>query len=105
MKEKLLKLIKSLELTDSMKAKLSEIVKHESVFLMISKSGKRFNICGVDVANKAQMKEYCPDLLSEIEESKHLSYFIGQGDDYETPLLSIGPNSTLTTEDKADLFA
>ena len=105
MKAKLINLIATFNLTSTMKTFLADLVAPENVFIMLSKSEKGINICGIDVANKAQMLKHCPDLLKEIEASQNLSYFVVQGDDFETPLLYIGPNSTLTSEEKADLFA
>ena len=105
MKAKLINLIATFNLTSTMKTFLADLVAPENVFIMLSKSEKGINICGIDVANKAQMLKHCPDLLNEIKESQNLSYMIAQSEDFETPLLYIGPNGNLTSEDKIDIFA
>ena len=105
MRKLLVKIIESLSLTVDMRTELATLVSADGVRVMPSKSGKGINIYGIAVPNTAQLKQHCVALFDAIDSSDNLSYFASQTEDYENPLLYIGPSSTMTKSDRADLFA
>ena len=110
--EKLLKVIASLGLTADIKSLLSTIVSDEKVRVAPTKSDngtEGFNIYGIQCFNKAQLmsNETFKSLNDAIKAESHLNLLVMHGDDYETPLVWIGPSSTnsQSKQDKQSLFA
>ena len=110
---KLKEIIASLNLSSDIKALLNTLVTPEEVRLAPTESDvtgtKGFNIYGIQCFNKAQLMadETFSALHSSIKAESHLNILINHSDDYETPLVWIGPVSRnkQSTTDKQSLFA
>ena len=113
-KDKLLSIIKDLNLTENIKSLLSTLVAPVEVSIKDTESEKTkvkgFNIYGIQVFNKAQLMEdetFCA-LYEDIQAEKHLNIMINHNpDEYPNPCIWIGPSSTSpqSKEDKQNLFA
>ena len=109
---KLMEIIASLNLSSDIKSLLSNIVACEDVRLQATESDngtKGFNIYGIQCFNKAQLMndETFSALYDAIKAESHLNLLVNHSEDYETPLVWIGPVSRnkQSTSDKQSLFA
>tara|TARA_Y100001938_G_scaffold131938_1_gene189602 strand:- start:647 stop:967 length:321 start_codon:yes stop_codon:yes gene_type:complete len=103
-------LIQSLNLSENIKALIIDVVKLEGVVVAKPKSGKGFNILGIDVLNKAQLLERADvkAMLDGVENESSLNFMVFQGDTSPNPGIWIGKsngNSSQTSEYKESLFA
>ena len=109
---KLKEIIASLNLSSDIKALLNTLVTPEEVRLAPTESDngtKGFNIYGIQCFNKAQLMndETFSALYDAVKSESHLNVLVNHSEDYETPLVWIGPVSRnkQSTSDKQSLFA
>jgi hypothetical protein len=110
--DKLKAIIASLNLTSDIKSLLRQIVEPVEVRLAPTESEKTgvkgFNIYGIQAFNKAQLFKDVnfSALYDTIKAESHLNILVNHSEDYETPLIWIGPSSsnTQSKEDKQDCF-
>jgi len=111
--KQLLSIIQSLKLGKHIESLLEALVAPEKVSLVATESSKTkvkgFNIYGIQLFSKAQLMkdETFSALHKAIKAEDHLNIMINHNpDEYETPLIWIGPSSSnnQSKEDKQSLF-
>ena len=111
--KKLMEIIASLNLSSDIKALLNTLVTPEEVRLAPTESDvtgvKGFNIYGIQCFNRKQLMsdETFRALYDAIKAESHLNILTNHSEDYETPLVWIGPvvRNKQSTSDKQSLFA